>query len=119
LNPVGLITEAIDNVVQKIPTVDFEAYVDKKTGERVAALTPEKVAEYKAAQAKHALEIGGIQKKYGISKLEATEEWIADGFADYVAGKKTFTGKVASYFQYIFVKYFVVFPIFPPSNFCS
>jgi len=46
LNPVGLITEAIDNVVQKIPTVDFEAYVDKKTGERVAALTPEKVAEY-------------------------------------------------------------------------
>lgn len=50
----------------------LHAYIDKFTD------TTRRDAVYKAAQEKHALEIGGIQKKYGISKLEATEEWIAD-----------------------------------------
>lgn len=50
----------------------LHAYIDKFTD------TTRRDAVYKAAQEKHALEIGGIQKKYGISKAEATEEWIAD-----------------------------------------
>lgn len=31
MNPAGLLTEFIDNVAQKIPVFDPEAYVDRKT----------------------------------------------------------------------------------------